>query len=229
MAPKPKRTPTRRPTEAVQRKSNPRQPKPPEPPVEAVSPAPLPTPAPSVPPVATSRWTVGTALVVVLVALTAALAVIGAVRLLGDDGFQLDSGVPTAASAADLRGYATDSRPVYWIGPAQKGTLEVTRTSRGIYVRYLPDGVALGDKSPRYTTIATYPLKGAYESMQRSARSGGFGSARLDGGGLAAWRKSPGTSVYVAYPRRPYLIEVYDPSPRRARSLALSGVVQRAP
>lgn len=169
--------------------------------------------------------TVGTALVVVLAALVLVVAVFGLLRR-GGGGFHLDAGVPTAASAAQLRQYASPQRPVYWIGPPQQqGKLEVTRTSRGIYVRYLPKGVALGNKSARYTTIATYPLTGAYTSLQHSARSAAFGSARLGDGGLAVWRKSPGTSVYLAYPRRSYLVEVYDPSPQRARSLALSGLV----
>ena len=229
MPPKPKRTPGRGTNGPAERKSKPRQAKRPEPPVEPVSPAPLPEATPPLPRVASSRWTVGTALVVVLVALAAVVAIFGVLRVLGDDGLTLESGVPTAVSAGDLRDYATGSRPVYWIGPAENGTLEVTHTPRGIYVRYLPEGVELGDRSPRYTTIATYPMRRAYRSMQSSAGSAGFGSARLDGGGLAVWRKTPGTSVYIAYPHRPYLIEVYDPSPRRARSLALSGVVQRVP
>jgi hypothetical protein len=35
--------------------------------------------------------------------------------------------------------------------------------------------------------------------------------------------------VYLAYPKTDYLVEVYDPSPRRAHSLALSARVQRVP
>jgi hypothetical protein len=227
MPQKPKRTTARRASEASPTKRKPRRPKPPERAVEPVSPAPLPTPAPALPPVA-ERWTIGTALVVVAVALAAVFAAIGIVRLLsGGNGFELESGVPTAASVSDLQEYAADRGPVYWIGAPQKGTLEVTRTSRGIYVRYLPTGVSVGDKSPRYTTIGTYPLRGAHRQLQRSAGSKGFDSARLEGGGLAVWRKSAGTSVYLAYPSRPYLVEVYDPSAQRAKSLALSGVVQR--
>jgi hypothetical protein len=228
MPPKPKRTTTRRANDASPAKRKPSQPKRSEPAVEPASPAPLPTPTPAAFPPVAERWTIGTALVVVAVALAAVFAAIGVVRLLGGgDGFKLDAGVPTAASVSDLQEYAADHGPVYWIGAPQKQTLEVTHTSRGTYVRYLPTGVSLGDKSPRYTTIGTYPLRGAYRQLRRSAGSKGFGSARLDGGGLAVWRKSAGTSVYLAYPSRAYLIEVYDPSAQRAKSLALSGVVQR--
>ena len=230
MPPKPKRTTTRRKSEAApKRKPSSRQPKRAEPAAEPVSPAPLqtPPPAPAFPPAA-ERWTIGTALVVVAVALATVLAAFGLLRLVtDDDGLSLDPGAPIAASPSELESYAGDHGPVYWIGAPQSGTLEVTRTARGIYVRYLSKDVSVGDKSPRFTTIGTYPYKGAYQPIQRSAGSKAFGSARLDGGGLAVWRKAAATSVYVAYPHRPYLVEVYDPSARRARSLARSGVVQR--
>jgi hypothetical protein len=49
-------------------------------------------------------------------------------------------------------------------------------------------------------------------------------SEQVPGGGLAVWRSSAGTSVYVAYPRVKYLVEIFDPSPVRARALALSSL-----
>ncbi len=225
MTSKPKRTPTPRSKPAAQRK--PRRPKPPAKPVEAVAPPP-PPPAPPVlqPPAATSRWTVGTALVVVFVALALVLAVFGVLRLLGgDDGLALENGVPTEASVSDLRELATPGRPVYWSGPPSSGRLEVTKTARdAVYVRYLPPGVELGDRRPRYTTIATYSSANAYAELLGSRRSDGLKSERIPGGGLAVWRTSPGTSVYVAYPRVKYLVEVFDPSPVRARALALGSL-----
>jgi hypothetical protein len=148
----------------------------------------------------------------------------------GEKAFQLDLGEPTAASVDDLRAYASPSRPVYWVGPANSGTLEMTRTSAGaVYVRYLPAGVSVGDEAPSYTTIATYSTPDAYGTMQRSAASPGFEQANAPNGGLAVWRASKATSVYLAFPKSDYLVEVYDPSPRRARSLALSARVRRVP
>jgi len=191
-------------------------------------PPPAPPPAPSPPPAPASRWSVGTALIAVLVALTLVLTVVGVVRMRGgDEGFKPDLGVPTEASVADLRDLASPSRPVYWTGPPASGKLEVTRTSRdAVYVRYLPEGVELGNRQPKYTTIATYPMPNAYSSMLRTSRTKGVRSERVPGGGLAVWRRSPGTSVYVAYPRVKYLVEVYDPSPVRARALALGSLQQ---
>ena len=230
MPPKPKRTTTPKTSEASQAKRKPRPTKRSAPKVEPVQAAPPPAPAPAVITPVSERWTIGTALLVVASALAVVVAAFVVVKLLagdGTDGLTLKTGAPTAASASALQSYASDHGPVYWIGPSDDGTLEVTRTSRGVYVRYLTGDAEIGDKAARYTTVATYPLRGAYQRMRASARSNGFGSAKLAGGGLAAWNKSAATSVYLAYPRRAQLIEVYDPSAQRARALALSGVVQR--
>ena len=168
----------------------------------------------------------GTALAVVFVALALVLAFFGALRLLGgDDALTLEDGVPTEASVSDLRQLASPARPVYWIGPPASGRLEVTKTSRdAVYVRYLPAGIELGDRRPRYTTIATYSSANAYAELLGSQQSKGMRSERVPGGGLAVWRTSPGTSVYVAFPRVKYLVEVFDPSPVRARALALGSL-----
>src|SRR6266571_119484 len=92
-------------------------------------------------PVAPNRWTPGGILVVVLIVLALGVTIVGGLwrRGGGRKAFEPKLGVPTAASASDLRAFAAPSRPVYWIGPASSGTLELTRTSRGaVYVRYLP-------------------------------------------------------------------------------------------
>lgn len=142
--------------------------------------------------------------------------------------FKLRLAVPTAASASDVRAFASPSHPVYWIGAPNSGTLELTRTSRGaVYVRYLPAGVAVGDRAPNYTTIATYATPGAYAAAQRSAGSRSYGHGKAPNDGLAVWRLKLPTSVYLAYPKSDYLVEVFDPSPRRARTLALSARVRR--
>lgn len=181
---------------------------------------------------AQSRWTPGGVLVVILVLLAIAAAIVAALRIGGEraKAFKLDLGVPTTASAGDLRAFASPSRPVYWVGPANSGTLEVTRTSQGaVFVRYLPAGVSVGDRAPSYTTIATYSAPNAYQTTQRSAGSAAFHHAKAPNGGLAVWRLKLPRSVYVAFPGSDYLVEVFDPSPRRARSLALSTRIRRVP
>ncbi len=103
-------------------------------------------------------------------------------------------------------------------------TYEFTRTSNGrIYVRYLPAGVNVGDKRSNFLIVVTYPFSGAYHALTAVAANRGD---KLPGGGLALVDAKYPKSVHVAYRNVNYQIEVYDPSPRRSRTVALSGQVQ---
>ena len=173
----------------------------------------------------TGRLFVGALLVCALVGAVAA----GLALLRGGHEFKLELGVPTEASAAQLGKYASSARPVYWIGAPQSGKLEVTRTASGVFVRYLPAGVDIGDSSAGYTTVATYPVPNASSRLTGWARTATYAHAKGANGALAVWPRSRATSVYLAPGGADYLVEVYDPSPRRARSLALGGSVRQVP
>jgi hypothetical protein len=115
---------------------------------------------------------------------------------------------------------------VYWEGPRSGVIYEVTRASNGnVSVRYLPPGVPLGTTSQAYPIVATYPLARAYALAQRGATHKGALVLHLAGGGLAVSQAPIPHSVYVAYPHSNVLIEVYDPSPARARKLVTSGQI----
>ena len=47
----------------------------------------------------------------------------------------------------------------------------------------------------------------------------------IAGKGLAVYRPSAVTNVYLAYPGVNYQVEVFDPAPERARRLVASGKV----
>jgi hypothetical protein len=65
-------------------------------------------------------------------------------------------------------------------------------------------------------------VAGAVAALRRVAARGGVG-LETSGGGFAYYGRSKPTSVYYASPQAPgYQVEVFDPSPRRARSLVLS-------
>jgi hypothetical protein len=199
---------------------------------EAATPGPPPAPptSSSAAPAASWRLSFGRTLVGVIVVAGFAAAIVGALSL-RDHGtsFEPNVGVPTEASASELRAYSKPSRPVYWAGAPQDEKMEVTRNARAVYVRYLKPGAEIGDKTAGYTTIATYPVKGALSMLQRSARTAGAVSFRAPRGATALWRKSRATSVYLAWPHANYLVEIYDPSPTRARALAQSGTIRRVP
>ena len=133
-----------------------------------------------------------------------------------------------AVTQAQLSWYERSvGHDVYWLGPRAGITYELTETAaHDTYLRYLPAGVAVGSRSPDYTAIGTYPATNAYAAVLASAREKGRVTKPIADSGMASWSAGHPTSVYLAYPRLPYLIEVYNPVAATAHSLALSGVIQ---
>jgi hypothetical protein len=145
----------------------------------------------------------------------------------GDDAPPAPGSGATAASESELKSFADSaSHPVYWAGPKEGHTYELTRTTNGfVYVRYLPEGTEVGDPRSRFLTIGTYPRPGAFAELQRAAKAKGSVSVKIGDGGLAVFSQTRPTSVYVGYPDAKYQVEVFHPSPDEARRLALSGQV----
>jgi hypothetical protein len=116
---------------------------------------------------------------------------------------------------------------VFWAGPQTGSKYELTETTDGsVYVRYLTGDAEVGDPSPSYLTVATYPLANGYARVVAASRREGAEARRIRGGGLAVLDSQRPSSVYLAYPRGKYQVEVYHPSPNRARDLVLSGAIE---
>jgi 4-amino-4-deoxy-L-arabinose transferase-like glycosyltransferase len=132
---------------------------------------------------------------------------------------------PVAATVAGLERLAgTIGHPIYWAGPRKGYTYELTQRSDGaIFVRYLPAGVRVGDPRGDFLIIVTYPYPHALAALQRVANGKGIA---VPGGGLALVHEGYAKSVHLAYPGVDYQVEVYDPSPRIARRVAVSGQVR---
>ena len=145
----------------------------------------------------------------------------------GSKGNNAATIAPTAASPDRLRQLAKDvGHPIYWIGPAANTTYELTKTSSGrIFVRYLTNGVSVGTQSASYTLIGTYPFTKPYKTLQELSAKSGEESFSAPASGLAVYSKDHPTNIYLAYPGSNVEIEVYDPSPSRARSLIREGRV----
>ena len=139
---------------------------------------------------------------------------------------QPTSAQPKAVTVQQLRALESAvGHPVYWVGQQSQVTYELTQTSDGrIYVRYLPRGTKVGDPKP-HTTVGTYPLQTPVAAVKAIAKDTGERTFSIAGGGLAVVDGTHPTSVYVAYPRSNYQIEVFDPSAPRARRLVSSGLV----
>jgi hypothetical protein len=133
---------------------------------------------------------------------------------------------PTVASISDLRALVSSSGyPIYWAGPQSGQTYELSELSDGrIYVRYLPKGVKAGAQEP-LPTVGTYPAQDAFAAVKVIARRPGATLIKLSNGGIAVTDPAHPTSVYLAYPHGQVEVEVFDPSPARARELVRTGVI----
>ena len=143
----------------------------------------------------------------------------------------MDTNEATAVNPDRLRALSVAvGHPIYWAGPAVDTTYELTRTPSGrIFVRYIPTGIPVGIANASFTIVGTYPVSNAYKVLHRLAKKGGETSFEAPRGGFAVYAKSASTNIYVAYPGQNLQIEVYDPSPKRARSLITSGRVAPVP
>jgi hypothetical protein len=132
---------------------------------------------------------------------------------------------PVGLSANGLRTLAAAvGQPIYWAGVRQHYLYELTRTHDGkVYVRYLPPGAKVGAKGARFLIVATYPFAEAFQALKNVSHGQ---ETALPGGGIALVDTTYPKSVHLAFPGVDYEIEVYDPSPARARAVAVSGDVR---
>jgi hypothetical protein len=134
---------------------------------------------------------------------------------------------PTAATPAALRKLSSSSEsPIYWVGPRPGTTYELTRTAGGrVYVRYLPAGAKIGNRSASYTIVGTYPTQNAHKVLTDLSKRPDEKSVPTPGGGVAVYSTSAPTNIYVAFPGSNVQIEVFDPSAQKARRLVTTGRV----
>jgi hypothetical protein len=134
---------------------------------------------------------------------------------------------PVAATPAALRALSANSKQtVYWVGPRPGTTYELTRTAGGrVFIRYLPAGAKIGNRSAAYTIVGSYPTPDALKVLQDLSKQSTEQSMPAPGGGLAVWSKTAPTNVYVAFPGSDTQIEVFDPSAKKARRLVTTGRV----
>jgi hypothetical protein len=134
---------------------------------------------------------------------------------------------PMAATPGALRALSASSgKPIYWVGPRPGTTYEFTRTAGGrSYVRYLPHGAKIGNRSAAYTIVGTYPTQNAHKVLTQLAKQPNEKSVPSPGGGVAVYSTSAPTNIYVAFPGEDVQIEVFDPSAAKARRLVTTGRV----
>jgi hypothetical protein len=167
--------------------------------------------------------------------LVTALAATALLAGCGKDDKATTSTTPTAAkpnsvatTPAALKALAKQvGHDIYWAGPRKGYTYELTRTkTQNTFIRYLPPGVPVGSPSPDFLSVGTYEQADAFKTIQTARKRKGEQVDKLDGGGYAVSAKERPQSVYFSYPGSTLLVEVYDPSPLRARKLVTTGQVK---
>lgn len=123
---------------------------------------------------------------------------------------------------------ALSGHPVYWAGPMPGTSLEATESADGsVQVRYLNEGAGVGEEPAAFLTVGTYPLPDPAGALESFLEEPGSITRSRAGRTVATSTKKP-TSVYFVSPDNTVQVEVYDPSPKRALGLALSGQVRPA-
>jgi hypothetical protein len=158
-------------------------------------------------------------------------AVLGAALLAGcgSSGSTTDSSAVSATPTTLKTLAQTLKQPIYWVGPRAHVTYERTTLASGrILVRYLPDGTKVGTSAP-FLSVGTYTLPNAYAATQRAASKPGAVRIKVSTSAIAFSTKAHPLNVWLTYPGSRYQIEVFDPTPGRARQLVQAGDVARVP
>jgi hypothetical protein len=165
--------------------------------------------------------------------LIAAVAFVGAGC--GDDsGSPATTAAPKAkaitATPEQLRALAVKlQQPIYWIGAATDMAYQRTEMKDGrISVRYVPVSAATKIDGA-FLTIGTYRLADAYAATKKAAGASGAVRLKAPSGAVAFSTKARPLNAWLAYAGSRYQIEVFDPTPGRARKLVTAGVVARVP
>lgn len=145
-----------------------------------------------------------------------------------DQSAAVNRAKPVEATQAMLKALEKElGRPVFWVGPKDATTYELTRTADGsVYIRYLDKGAPLGDAKPDYVTVGSYPQENPFETVTASSEREGAQVDELADGGLAVANADRPGSIYLAYPGSKVLVEVFAPDPAQARKLVRDGEVR---
>ncbi|HET7510306.1 MAG TPA: hypothetical protein VFJ65_08680 [Solirubrobacterales bacterium] len=114
-------------------------------------------------------------------------------------------------------------QPIYWAGPVPGTVLELEQLEgeEGVCVRYLPEGSGVGEAPPSALTVGSYPRSPA--ALEEFAAEPGSVTRQGPNGREVVYSEENPTSAYFNDPEGLVQVEVYDPSPQKALSLALSG------
>jgi hypothetical protein len=173
----------------------------------------------------------GVIAVAVAVALIAWLATRGSDESSPEPAPAAEASAPRIVTVDELREVAAKlGQPIYWAGPVAGKELELKELGEGggTQILYLPNGTEAGQGSAKSLTIGSYPLPNPEKALEGFAERPGSSSRTASDGREVVSSATAPTSVYFTSPDNSVQVEVYDPSPQKAMSLALSGKVEPA-
>ena len=135
-------------------------------------------------------------------------------------GAQTSGGV--CLSEKELRTLISENGIVaYWTGPVQGATYSINTVTPGqVFVRYILEGMECGSTESKFRVIATYAEVDAFNSTQQAGNQAEGVSLANPDGSVVYFNKNAPSNVYLAYPGIDYQIEIYDPDPKTAVTLA---------
>lgn len=131
-------------------------------------------------------------------------------------------------SVGELEEFAASAaHAVYWAGTIPGKEIELSESGSGnVQLRYLDDGTEAGGGGAGVLTIGSYPIADPAGALKGFAeRKGAIVRHSPDGREVVASAEKT-SSVYFTGEDGSVQVEVYDPSAKRAMSLALSNRVQ---
>jgi len=109
----------------------------------------------------------------------------------------------------------------YWTGPLEDATYTLNASTTGqVFIRYVPSGEQCDDVRPNYRVIATYAETNAFATTEAAGGTADGVSLLNADGSIVYFNKNVPTNIYVAFPGIDYQIEIYDPDPKEAVTLA---------
>ena len=134
---------------------------------------------------------------------------------------------PRFVTESELRSFGASSEPVYWAGPQGGVQYELTITNTGtFYIRYLPEGAALGDPGKDFLTVATYPNVDGYDNLVQAGARDGATATLTQGGALIVTTAEAPKSTYFSFEGAGFQVEVFSPDEGKSLSLVEDGTVE---
>jgi hypothetical protein len=138
-----------------------------------------------------------------------------------------DSTWPRIVSEAELREFGAINGPVYWAGPKDNVQYELTITNAGtFYLRYLPEGTAVGDPGENFLSVATYPNIDGYDNLVQAGAREGATAVLTEGGALIVATPEAPLSTYFSFEGSTFQVEVFSPDEGASMELVKAGTVE---